>query len=594
MTLLDLPRFESFCAHTKIPSRDAGLIAFDQPFGTQRYIDRCIAEALEDDVHDLLFLKGGRQIGGSTRFDALTPYWLMTHPGMVGEMVSDDDGNMKYRRKVIRQMLASLPRSHRYPIKPGADNLNFMEWERPCSSTLLFEFAGLRSESNLGRSKGLNFLYADEVGSWPDQKAVSALEAALSEKHPARLYLWVSTARGFNTFKTMWEEAEHSITRRRKFVAWWQHGGYAVAKGTREFKKYGAKAPTTGERVWINVVKARYRHTITREQLAWFRLKLAEQFFGDEAMMAQEFGCLPEDCFQAFGDKFIDPGLILKMRLDLDRAPKPEGIRYEWAETLDHVVMHTDDPAKASLVVWDQPIPGAVYLVAGHSWGSSDPSATEFVAQVYRMWPDKMIQVAEYASEVGTMYQFAWVLIHLGGAYRTEIPAYIINEVGGTGRRVLEEINMLERHGFGLSPRFRTELQDMLGCMRHYFYFKPDSPWARTAPQEWKTQADNRPWLMNGLRDAIERRQIVFRSAKTIDQLAWLRRGESGDNDQIQGGAGESDARAVTAALAVQCWTQTAIPELEDLLGPHDQALHGVKNVESQVVQHLFANIGLR
>jgi len=50
---------------------------------------------------------------------------------MVGEMVSDDQPNMLYRRKVIRSMLASAPRRYRYPIKPGSDNAMFMEWERP-------------------------------------------------------------------------------------------------------------------------------------------------------------------------------------------------------------------------------------------------------------------------------------------------------------------------------------------------------------------------------------------------------------------------------------------------------------------------------
>ncbi len=577
---------------------------FARPYGTQDFIAREIAAGLEDDVHDFLFLKGGRQIGGSTEFDALTPYWLQTHPGMVGEMVSDDQPNMLYRRKVIRSMMASAPSRYRIPVKAGADNAMFLEWEtirtpsgkRLGGSTLLFDFAGIRSQSNLGRSKGLNFLYADEVGSWPDQKAVEALDSALAETYPARLYLWVSTARGFNTFKLMWDEAKKSVTRRRRFVAWWQHAGYSVQRGSREWKRYGGRGPSSSERVWVSAVRKQFRHTITREQLAWFRWKLREKFYGDEAMMAQEFACVPEDAFQAFGDKFIDPALILKMRLALDQAPKPEGLRYEWGETLEKVATPAVDPDRAPLVIWEQPIAGSIYLVAGHPWGSSDPNATEFVAQVYRVWPDCMIQVAEYASDVGTMYQFAWVLLHLAGGYRTEIPSYFISEIGGTGYRVLEEIQMLERHGFGLSPKFRTHLQDVLGSVRHYFYFKPDSPFATRSPQEWKTGADNRPWLLHGLRDAVEQRHITIRSGKTIDQLSWLRRGETGDNDQIAGGQQQSDARALCAALAVECWRQTAIPDLEALIGPHEMVAPGVpKSVEHRLVQdYLQREVGLR
>ena len=212
----DLLAYQRFASKLTIPSRDAGMILFDHPFGTQQAVRQEIAAGLDDDVHDFLFLKGGRQIGGSTEFDALSLYWLQRHAGLVGQLVSDDMPNMKYRRKLLRQMLAWLPRQYRFPI--NADNLEFLEWTAPCRSTLVFDYAGVRANSNLGRSKGLNYLYADEVGSWTDERAVMALEAALSEQHPQRLFLWISTARGFNTFKDMWDEAGHAVTRRRCFI----------------------------------------------------------------------------------------------------------------------------------------------------------------------------------------------------------------------------------------------------------------------------------------------------------------------------------------------------------------------------------------
>jgi hypothetical protein len=262
---------------------------------------------------------------------------------------------------------------------------------------------------------------------------------------------------------------------------------------------------------------------------------------------------------------------------------------------LDEVATPAADPKDAHLVIWEQPVPGAIYLVAGHPKGSSSPSANEYVAQVYRVWPDQMIQVAEYASDVGTMYQFAWVLLHLAGGYRTEIPSYMILDVAGPGRRVLEEIQMLERHGFGLSPKFRSELQDVLGCVRHYFHFKPDSPFSKTAPQDWETAPRTRAWMLEGLRDAIERKHIVIRSAQTIDQMAWLRQGESGDHDEIGGGQEQCDARAICAGIAVHCWLTTAVPDLESLIGPHDMSDPNVpKTVVQLLVQDQLRSMGLR
>lgn len=941
-----LAAYEAFASRLTIPSRDSGLILFDKPFGTQIALRKAIAAGMERDIHGFVILKGGRQIGGSTEADALSLYWLQHHRGMVGQMVSDDLPNLKYRRKVMRQMLASLPRAWRYPI--NADNLDFLEWAAPCRSTLVFDYAGLRAESNLGRSKGLNYLYADEVGSWPDQKAVSALEAALSERHAARLYLWISTARGFNTFKEMWDGAKGAISKRRTFLAWWQHDGYRVERDSREFKKYGARGPNAEERLWIGVIKRRYRRIISREQLAWYRWTLAERFFGDETMMAQEFACLvgatrigtergliplsgasgvastesgcvlgvyhqgerdvvrattecgrvltgtpdhplerpdgtfvplgdslgslitlrsprfadephrvawstlggivttlvidevwarflgyfmgdgcyshnsvsiactgkdtdviedvgrlmraifgsysrrevsrrrtqgappgcvilrvgctsfsdvmkrlgfwnpadhsaslrahrrvcvpeaifrsseavvreflrglfesdgfiaqdatrvllfskhlgflrdvqllllgfgvtsrvktvrrtsrlcgeydgneltlraqetrrfnerigfvgerkrsrvrpdgrysraalpiefldrivtveaagrqsvydvamhttahtfsangivvhnciPEDAFQAFGDKFIEPAMVQRLRVTLEDAPPPTGFRYEWAATLDGVKVHECEPREAPLRVWEQPDPEGVYVVAGHPSWSSSPEAAQFVAEVFRVWPDRITQVAEYAADAGAMYQFAWVLLHLAGAYRTRMPAYMIVEVGATGYRVLEEIQMLERYGFGLSVAARGQLEDVLGSVRHYFYYRPDSPFTRTAPQDWKTGPNNRPWLLHGLRDALERGHLTLRSATLLDELAALRRGEQGDNDQIAGRAGTSDSRAICAALGIQCWTQTAIADLDVILPPKEPDPMVATSAQQRLVQN--------
>src|SRR5919108_1360162 len=135
------------------------------------------------------------------------------------------------------------------------------------------------------------------------------------------------------------------------------------------------------------------------------------------------------------------------------------------------------------------------------------------------------------------MYQFAWTCLHLAGAYRTFHPAYFIMEVGATGHRVLEEIQLMERYGYGLSRGAKqSDLRDLVGSVRHYFYMRPDNVFARTAPISWKMHGDNRPWILHGLRDAVERGSLVIRSSELIDELAGLRRGEEGDNDEIAGG----------------------------------------------------------
>src|SRR5262249_5848844 len=156
-------------------------------------------------------------------------------------------------------------------------------------------------------SRGINFLHADEVGSWQDDQAVAALRAAFSKKHPQRLYVWNSTARGIGSvFHQMWQTAEQATAQRAIFLAWWPREDFTIAKADKRlWKTYGTRERSPSERLWIDAVKRRYKVTITDEQLAWYRWTLAETMMGDETMMSQEYGCLPDDCFVAFGEHFI-------------------------------------------------------------------------------------------------------------------------------------------------------------------------------------------------------------------------------------------------------------------------------------------------
>jgi hypothetical protein len=590
---VNLLAFEDFAAHVTTATRDEGVIRLQRLMGTQQFMNREITAGLERGVRQFLFLKGGRQVGGSTCLDLWTLWWLQQHLGMVGEMVSDDDANMKYRRKVLRQMLRSLPKPYRFPT--NADNLDFLELYDPrdpsMMSTLVFDYAGIRNNGNLGRSKGLNYLYADEVGSWQDEKAVEALRAALSEHHPDRLYFWISTARGFNVFKSMWDEAAHAVSTRRVFVPWWRHEGYRIEEDDPRYAKYAGRL-TADERLWVREVKREYDVDIDPEQVIWRRWKLAEEMLGDETMMEQEYGNLPDSCFVAFGDKFISVSTIQRLRLDLKHAPKPAGYRYEVGQHWDESQTLPAPADKAPLLVWEEPEPLAAYIVAGHPWGSSSQNATQWVAHVFRAWPDQLVQCAEYTAEEGTTYGFAWLLMYLCGAYNTAQQPYLIVEANGPGYAVMNQIKLFREQGYGLSTAARQRgLQDFGACFRHYFYARPDNLTWRSAPIDWKTNPDIRPYLLHSLADTVIRGHMTIRSAALINSLAGLRRGESGDNDQIQGGAGKSDAHAVCAALAVKTWQDFAMSDLQMRVAPKQLEKSQPTTVQHAIVSQFMTRL---
>src|SRR3990167_3427215 len=645
---LDLPAFHRFLQHITVPTRDYGLISPWPLFGTQSWMEREVLRGLEDDIHEFVILKGGRQIGGSTDWDALTLFYLQSHAGLVGSMVSDDDSNRDYRRLLMLDMLASLPVEYRWRV--DVNNQGHLKWSKPNTSRLIFAAAGKRKDSNLVRSKGINFAYNDELGSWFDDRAYFSLHASYSQKHPQRLYGCISTARGIGTvFHDVWKAAKTARTQRAIFIAWWMHRDNRIERTQRAlWAAYGEADRTAEERLWIEIVRRRYGIAIEQEQVAWYRWKLAEECLGDEAFMAQEYSCLPEESFQAFGDKFISAKTVRVLRLGLTTVPLPDGYDYLWAASLDETpcvavpnsesamvvpeessgqldaLQRQDETAhseslistsgmvpdersgrvalapsetppvefpddervdpEAPLLVWQEPEKDGVYIVAAHPWGSSDPDATMFVCQVWRAPRDQLVQCAEYATEAGLMYQFAWVCLHLAGAYRGIAGgAYFILEQAATGLQIQREIEYVQERRYGLSPAAQTDLRDVLGSVQHYLFTRPGS--FRPNPlMQWQTTPTYRPMLIYAMQDEVERGHVDVRSRALIDELAMLRRGERGNNDDVAGGGNRSAARAMTLAMAVEYWRKSVAADLPYLIGERVEVKDEPRDVGQQLV----------
>jgi hypothetical protein len=595
-----LDGFLDFCPRLLIPSRDAGVIPLWPLLGTQTYLHAQIIAGLAEDIHDFVVLKGGRQIGGSTYMDALCCWYLPSYSGMVGMMVSDEDDNRDYRRDLILSMIDSLPRTHRQGVR--RDNARMLAWNNNATtgyrgSRLLFAAAGKRPDANLGRSKGTNFGYDDELGSWYDDKAYSSLRAGRSAKHPHRLYVGISTARGRNTvFHDAWKTAQTAVTQRAIFVACWREPSHVLTPAdTALWARYALEhgALTDEERHWRDDVQRRYGHTLTLGFFAWYRWKLTEEFRGDETMMAQEYGLLPEECFQSFGDKFIEAYIVRRLEEALAQAPTPHGYRYEWGRHLTDLRPVPTIPSGEDLRIWEEPDPAGYYLVAAHPQYASGPRGQSFVVQVWRAYPDRIVQVAEYAADSGYMHKFAWVCLHLCGAYRSWEQVYFILEIAMSGQHVLAEMDRMENFGRGLGPTERGTLNRVVNALGavHHLYRRLDS-FTGSVLRQNKVTPEIRSRILYALRDEIERQHLVIRSAELVDELAVLRRGEEGDADEIAGGGESDESRAYTAALAVEAYLSQTVQGYMGLLAPDLPPPGGSTRVENVLVGDFIARLG--
>ncbi|MDE2020986.1 MAG: hypothetical protein KGJ13_11670, partial [Patescibacteria group bacterium] len=368
--------FFEFLSTVYINSKDFGghICLGDHLYSGQiKAIDEII-EGLGQGIHDFYALKS-RQLGFTTLFRSFDVFYLGVHGGLQGALVMDTDSNKKTARREIEFMIEALPSSVKFP-RIKSNNRDGLTLEN--DSTILFMAAGVKqtkSSGTLGRSVGLSLLHASEICSWDNDEGVEALRQSLSDVNPDRLYLWESTARGYNKWNEIWEEAKADVNHSRcMFYGWWCKDIQKIDRVDPDFERYGAQAPTDREIQKIKLVKERHGVEITPEQLAWVRKKMDPTAKSDNddlpieyegnTIRLQEQAWLEEDAWQITGAEFF-PSETLKEITDKYASTKYKGYWFApGVEFVDMKVYPAVSSQQVQLKVWNEPEPDGVYVVA--------------------------------------------------------------------------------------------------------------------------------------------------------------------------------------------------------------------------------------
>lgn len=559
MEKFSVARFEAFCKLLQIDSKEKG----PKPLtwlGSQRYFIEEIAEGLERDVHTFVVLKG-RQMGVSTISLALDLYWLFRHGGMQGAVVTDTDENRELFRSYLDQYMESLPNNK----KPEQDKHNRTQLILANKSRLVYLVAGLRKQGNLGRGKAVNFLHATECSSWGDEEGFTSLMNTLAQVNPDRLYIFESTARGFNMFYEMWEVAKKSQTQKAIFIGWWRNELYQKDRNSIEFAEYWDGEPTTDERVWMGEVFELYGFEITPEQLAWWRWYVTEQCKGDEQMALQEMPPTENYAFQLSGSKFFSSertNAAYQKAITRDRL----FFRYKFGLNFEDTEFIETSEANAEVSVWEWPVkdraadgtpqtPGYYALGADPAYGSSE-WADEFAVCIFRCYADRVEQAVEVHTAEWTEAQFAWVIAHLAGFYGNTILAL---EMQGPGGAVFNELNNLKRMvGTMRAGDPRKGPMDVVGNIRDYLWRKQDSLMGSYALQ-WQTNAKEKIRMFSTARSYFERDMLGINSPECLSQFRNIHR----QGDQIGGEGRAKDDMVVAMCIAVMAWNDQLMLELQ-------------------------------
>ena len=539
--------------------------------GTQSYVMQEIAKGLEDNKHFFVILKG-RQLGITTISLALDLYWHFIHPGFQGTLTTDTEENRDQFRTTLAMYMDGLPPEYKIPLM--SHNRNQMVLKN--RSRMFYQVAGLRSKGSLGRGKAITYLHGTETSSWGDEEGLASLLASLAEKNPARLYLFESTARGFNMFHDMYMTAKRARTQHAIFCGWWRNEMYSIEANDPIYKVYWDGKMSPEEKEWVKDIKKIHDFTINTRQIAWWRWKLNEGI-KDEALMYQEFPPTEDYAFIMTGTSYFSTSRCTDAMKEAKKH-LPGYYRFSMGQYFEDTELMRSTDRLATVCVWEEPQPNGYYVIgADPAYGSSD-WADRFCLQVYRCYADGLDQVAEFASSELNTYQFAWIICYFAGAYRNST---LNLEVNGPGQAVLNEMSNLKRQAASLPEKYGTGLFAVLANMQHYLWRRNDTMGGWSNSIGWMTTAATKERMMSYFKDYFERGMMAVKGQDLIDEMKSIVR----EGSSIAAYGRNKDDRVMATALACAAYAEQVQPRLmqmrltrktvqaQDLTAPESQVV---------------------
>ena len=573
----DLNHFYKFCKELKVETKELGIQRLgNRLLGSQTYVMEEIAKGLNNDIHFFVILKG-RQLGITTISLALDLYWHFKNPGFQGTLTTDTEENRDQFRTTLAMYMDGLPPEYKIPLM--THNRNQMVLKN--RSRLFYQVAGLRAKGSLGRGKGITYLNGTETSSWGDEEGLASLLASLAEKNPNRLYLFESTARGFNMWHDMWAVAKRARTQKAIFCGWWRNELYTADAKSDVYKVYWDGKLSPEEKEWTREVKKLYQFEINSRQIAWWRWKMNEGI-KDEALMYQEFPPTEDYAFIMTGSSFFsharctDQAKVAKQLL-------PRFYRFSMGQYFEDTELINSTERMATLKVWEEPIENAYYVIgADPAYGSSD-WADRFCIQIYRCYADGLDQVAEFATSELNTYQFAWVVCYLAGAYKNST---LNLEVNGPGQAVINEMRNLKRQAQTMEPRKARGLMDVLSHMQHYLWRRNDSLGGVSNSLGYLTTHSSKERMLNYFKDYFERGMMNVYSMDLLEEMKSVVR----DQGSIAAYGRNKDDRVIATALACVAFAEQLMPRLLQMRMTRDRKEEAITPVQVPVVDKQINN----
>lgn len=583
-------KFKKFVSHIKIMSKDYGRVSV-RFLGSQQYVLDEICKGVDEGITTFVILKG-RQQGITTLLMLIDFFYALEYPGLLGTFILHEEKALGKWRSLIEMMLESMPRyikvdgrKLRFRPSVATHNRNMLLFGNGSSFSYLIGGVAENSGGGLGRSLSSNYVHGTEVAMYANPDDLIAFRSSLSSIYEHRLQVEESTAKGFNHYYDRCQDAKDSKTVRFIFSGWWRDERNQFHVNDPRFAAFAPNnrlSPLERERV--RAVRQQYAFEISLQQIAWYRWKLEDEFANDQTIMDQEFPFTEEDAFQSTGSKFFTAPVLTQITRDAHRSPF-QTYKYRMTRRWEDIEVFNVTDLRAELRVWEHSSKFGYYIVScDPAYGSSDEADNNCI-QVWRAFAECIVQVAEYCTPVFSTYQTAWVVAHLAGFYGQK-DSRVILEINGPGKAVFGELQAVRDRLNQISPTSENyELRNCLRNMRDFYYQRIDTFSGELAYHIVMTD-DIKRMLMARFKDSVELGRMHIRSLPLIEEMRRL----VNNDGSIAADGGGNDDRAVTAAMAHECWRKWLQPMLIGMRLTREKALEVDRRGGDQPIDRLVSN----
>lgn len=313
----------------KITNKKKDLIPFDFKPGQRALEEELVAQHMAGLPMRVIILKA-RQLGFSTYVQARLIRACTRLPRREAVVIAHDKETSKKLYAIGERFWRNLPpdmrpdlgefrrRQHLHFAGEG----NWRQEETWPDSRYTVDTA---NEFQAGRGSTFTDVHGSEVAFWERiSQKLTAIKNAVP-KFPGTFVALESTAKGFNEFKDIWDDAAAGRSSYLAFFwPWWKEEEYFsrfLNERERESFVIGdPNHPYAEEEPQIIEVAAAQGYEISLEQLHWRRLTIADECNGKINDFHAEYPTTPEQAFVATGEKAFDAHRVGKIMLRVEQT----------------------------------------------------------------------------------------------------------------------------------------------------------------------------------------------------------------------------------------------------------------------------------